>query len=211
MRQNRLEIARMVSNPKVQYCRRQAQESWGEPVRSLRSSKELENLLNIRETLAKPRPFDRGGGQADCRRADAHRPFRPRPGHPARAATLEITAKRTNPQDQSAKIIYDDKGKAVGWHRTANDLLRQTENAAQGAGTELLSGGRGGALRVSTQRQRGGGARRRILYLTGLVAFSFSAVLWFFLCAFALKLAARQLTVSTALTSSARVRTPIFP
>jgi hypothetical protein len=34
---------------------------------------------------------------------------------PARAATLEITAKRTNPQDQSAKIIYDDKGKAVGY------------------------------------------------------------------------------------------------
>jgi hypothetical protein len=100
---------------RIQYCRRQAQGKLGRAGGLLRSSKELENLLNIRETLA-----TRGHSTAavDKRiavermrivRSDLDR------ATPARAATLEITAKRTNPQDQSAKIIYDDKGKAVGY------------------------------------------------------------------------------------------------
>ena len=37
-----------------------------------------------------------------------------RPAMPARAATMEITASRKKPQEQSARIIYDDKGKATG-------------------------------------------------------------------------------------------------
>ena len=116
MRQNRLEIARMVSNPEeFNIAVAKPKESWGEPVRSLRSSKELENLLNIRETLAarghSTEAVDKRIAVERMRivRSDLDR------ATPARAATLEITAKRTNPQDQSAKIIYDDKGKAVGY------------------------------------------------------------------------------------------------
>ena len=116
MRQNRLEIARMVSNPEeFNIAVAKPKESWGEPVRSLRSSKELENLLNIRETLAKrghsTEAVDKRIAVERMRivRSDLDR------ATPARAATLEITAKRTNPQEQSAKIIYDDKGKAVGY------------------------------------------------------------------------------------------------
>ena len=37
-----------------------------------------------------------------------------RPATPERAATMEITASRKKPQEQSARIIYDDKGKAIG-------------------------------------------------------------------------------------------------
>ena len=75
----------------------------------------LENLLNIRETLAarghSTEAVDKRIAVERMRivRSDLDR------ATPARAATLEITAKRTNPQDQSAKIIYDDKGKAVGY------------------------------------------------------------------------------------------------
>ena len=46
-----------------------------------------------------------------------------RPGHPGPGGNAEITAKRTNPQEQSAKI-YDDKGKAERIIPHADDLLR---------------------------------------------------------------------------------------
>src|SRR5574343_328240 len=116
MRQNRLEIARMVSNPEeFNIAVAKPKETWGEPVRSLRTSKELENLLNIRETLVK-RGFstevvDKRIATERMRivRSELDR------AAPARAATLEITAKRGKPQEQSAKIVYDDKGKAVGY------------------------------------------------------------------------------------------------
>lgn len=116
MRQNRLEIARMVSNPEeFNIAVAKPKESWGEPVRSLRTSKELENLLNIRETLVKrgfsTEAVDKRIASERMRivRADLDR------AAPARAATLEITAKRAQPNEQSAKVIYDDNGKAVGY------------------------------------------------------------------------------------------------
>lgn len=116
MRQNRLEIARMVSNPEeFNVAVAKPRESWGEPVRSVRGSKELENLLNIRETLVK-RGFST---EAVDKRIATERMRIVRSeldrAAPARAATLEITAKRGKPQEQSAKIVYDDKGKAVGY------------------------------------------------------------------------------------------------
>lgn len=108
MRQNRLEIARMVSNPEeFNIAVAKPKESWGTPVRSLRSSKELENLLNIRETLVKrgysTETVDKRIAVERMRivRADVDRVA------PARAATLEITAKRSQPQEQSAKMIQD--------------------------------------------------------------------------------------------------------
>src|SRR5574343_437266 len=104
MRQNRLEIARMVSNPEeFNIAVAKPKESWGAPVRSLRSSKELENLLNIRETLVKrgysTDTVDKRIAVERMRivRADVDR------AAPARAATLEITARRFKPQEQSAK------------------------------------------------------------------------------------------------------------
>lgn len=116
MRQNRLEIARMVSNPEeFNIAVAKPKESWGAPVRSLRSSKELENLLNIRETLAQrghsTEAVDKRIAVERMRivRADVDR------AAPARGATLEITASRAKPQEQSAKMIQSEPGKPAGY------------------------------------------------------------------------------------------------
>src|SRR5574343_631256 len=116
MRQNRLEIARMVSNPEeFNIAVAKPKEKWGEPTRSLRTSKDLENLLNIRETLAKrgmdTTAIDKRSSVERMRivRSEMDR------AAPARAATLEITARRGKPQEQSAKMIQDEPGKPAGY------------------------------------------------------------------------------------------------
>ena len=116
MRFNRLEIARMVTNPEeFNIAVAQPKETWGEPVRSLRSSPELDNLLTIRERLVErglaTETIDRRIAAERVRivRAEIDRQ------RPARAAALEITANRNKPQEQSAQMVYDDQGKAVGY------------------------------------------------------------------------------------------------
>ena len=120
MRQDRLEIARMVSNPEeFNIAVSKPKETWGQPMRSMRSSRELEELLNMREKLAErgmsTDTIDKRISAERVRivRAEMDRPM------PARAATMEITASRNKPQEQSATIIYDDKGKVVGYKTPA--------------------------------------------------------------------------------------------
>jgi len=116
MRQDRLELARMVSNPEeFNIAVSQPKEKWGEPIRSMRTSKELEELLSMREKLAEhgmsTEAIDKRISVERVRivRAEMDRTT------PARAATMEITASRKKPQEQSANIVYDDQGKAVGY------------------------------------------------------------------------------------------------
>lgn len=116
MRYQRLEIARMVSHPEeFNIAVSQPKENWGEPRRSLRTSRELEGLLAAREQLvargASTERIDRQIAVERVRivRAELDRPLAPR------AATLEITANRNKPREQSANIVYDDQGKAVGY------------------------------------------------------------------------------------------------
>ncbi|MDE2440910.1 MAG: ankyrin repeat domain-containing protein [Betaproteobacteria bacterium] len=116
MRQDRLDIARMVSNPEeFNIAIAKPKESWGGAVRSLRTSKELENLLNIREALVK----QGASTEAVDKRISIERMrivhAEMGRGAPERAATMEITASRAKPLEQSAQIIYDDSGKAVGY------------------------------------------------------------------------------------------------
>ena len=120
MRHDRLELARMVSNPEeFNIAVSQPKEKWGEPVRSMRSSKELEELLNMREKLVErgmsTDVIDKRIATERVRivRAEMDRPT------PARAVTMEITASRKKPQEQSATIIVDDKGKTVGYKAPA--------------------------------------------------------------------------------------------
>lgn len=115
MRHDRLELARMVSNPEeFNIAVSQPKEKWGQPVRSLRSSKELEELLNMREKLVERNMstdvIDKRIATERVRivRAEMDRQS------PARAATMEITASRKKPQEQSATVIYDEKGKDGG-------------------------------------------------------------------------------------------------
>jgi len=117
MRQDRLELARMVSIPEeFNIAVSQPKEKWGEPIiRSMRTSKELEELLSMRERLVEHgMSTDAIDKRISVERVRIVRAEMDRPT-PARAATMEITASRKKPQEQSTKIIYDDKGKAVGY------------------------------------------------------------------------------------------------
>jgi hypothetical protein len=117
MRYNHLNIARMVTNPEeFNIAVSQPKEKWGEPQRSLRSSKELENLLSMREKLV-----ERGMStevidkRISAERVRIVRSELDRQAPAVRAPTLEISASRNKPQEQSANIVYDGSGKAVGY------------------------------------------------------------------------------------------------
>lgn len=117
MRYNQLNIARMVTNPEeFNIAVSQPKEKWGESSRSLTMSRELESLIGMRETLIERKMAT----EAIDKRIAAERVRivrtqldRQRPA--PRAATLEITASRNQPKEQSAQILYDEKGKAVGY------------------------------------------------------------------------------------------------
>lgn len=116
MRQNRLELARLVSQPEeFNIAVSQPKEKWGEPRRSIRMSKELEELLGMRERLVErgfsTETIDKRIAAERVRvvRTEMDRPM------PARSATMEITASRQRPNEQTANIVYDEKGKALGY------------------------------------------------------------------------------------------------
>ena len=109
MRFNHLNIARLVSDAdQFAAAASQPKETWGEPQRSLRMSKELEDLLGMRETLT-----ERGHAteaidkRIAAERLRVMRAETERPGAPQRAATLEITASRQAPQEQTARIVEE--------------------------------------------------------------------------------------------------------
>ena len=117
MRFNHLNIARMITNPEeFNIAVSQPKEKWGEPRRSVRMSKELESLLGMREIMVErnlsTEVIDR---RIAAERVRIVRSELDRQAPPSRASTLEITARRKEPEKQSAKIIYDDKGKALGY------------------------------------------------------------------------------------------------
>ena len=121
MRYNQVSIARMITNPEeFNIAMSQPKESWGEPSRSLRMSKELEELMEMREKLVERGELTAAiDKRINVERVRVMRAEIDRPATPARAATMEITASRKAPKEQSAKIIYDDKGKERGQKKPA--------------------------------------------------------------------------------------------
>lgn len=115
MRYNRLNIARMVSNPEeFNIAVSKPKASWGEPQRSVRMSPELESLLAIRERLVERKLST---AQIDQRiAAERVRLVRAEmdAAAPPRATALEISASRKDPQAQSARIV-EEGGKAGGF------------------------------------------------------------------------------------------------
>jgi hypothetical protein len=111
MRFNQLNIARMVSDAdQFAAAASQPKESWGEPQRSLRMSKELEDLLGMRETLAgRGHSTEAIDKRIAAERLRVMRAETERPGMPQRAATLEITASRKAPQEQTARIVEEGR------------------------------------------------------------------------------------------------------
>ncbi|RKT59390.1 hypothetical protein DFR40_1277 [Azonexus fungiphilus] len=108
MRGNRLNLARMVSNPEeFNIAVSQPKEKWGPPQRSLAMSKELESLLAMRRTLEERKmsteTIDRRIAAERVRlvREQVDRP-------PAqRATTLEVTASRGKPAEQSVRVLRE--------------------------------------------------------------------------------------------------------
>lgn len=117
MRYNHLDIARMVTNPEeFNIAVSQPKEKWGGAQRSLRSSKDLEILLDMREKL-----IERGMATINIDKRIAAERARivraeldDRPG-PTRAVTLEVTASRHKPNEQSVQIVGDRKAPSAGY------------------------------------------------------------------------------------------------
>lgn len=117
MRHNQLDIARRVSSAE-EFANAVSlpRESWGEPQRSRAMSKELEELLNICEKLAeRGMVTDLIDRRIAAERVRIVRAEMDRATPPVRAATLEITASRKKPQEQSANIVYGADGKPAGY------------------------------------------------------------------------------------------------
>ena len=115
MRNNRMDIARAVSDPEsFQAAVNQPKEKWGQPQRSLNMSPELEALLAMRKTLSERQHST----DAIDRRIAAERVriVREQMDRPTlqRATTLEITAQRQQPSQQSARIVGQEAGKLKG-------------------------------------------------------------------------------------------------
>ena len=116
MRYNRLGIAKMIANPEeYNLAVNQPKEKWGEAKRSFRMSKELESLLNMREKLV-----ERGQSTDTIDQriaAERMRIVRSEFDYqlPKRLQTVEISASRKKPQDQTTQVITDDSGKPVGY------------------------------------------------------------------------------------------------
>jgi len=135
MRYNQLNIARMITNPEeFNIAINKPKETWGEPTRSLRMSKELEELVEMREKLV-----ERGESTAaidkriNVERVRVMRAEIDRPATPERAATMEITASRKAPKEQSARIIYDDKGKAASKKAAVGSGQPKAQSNGKGA------------------------------------------------------------------------------
>lgn len=117
MRFNRLDIARMITNPEeFNIAVSQPKATWGEPRRSLIMSKTLEDLLTMRASLVLR---DMSTAAIDNRiAAERMRIVRSEMGKQnpvGRAATMEISAERKAPQAQSVNIVYDAKGQPSGY------------------------------------------------------------------------------------------------
>ena len=118
MRYNHLEIARMVTSAAdFNVAVSQPKEKWGDSKRSVRSSKELDTLLSMREQLVRRNmSTDTIDRRIAAERVRIVRSEMERPNQPVRAATMEITADRKSASGtQSMQIIYDEKGKAIGY------------------------------------------------------------------------------------------------
>lgn len=118
MRGNRLKIARMITSPEeFNIAVAAPKEKWGQPVRSMRSTPELDALLRQRDILQERGMATRGiddriaAERARLVRIEMGRMLPPTP----QATSLDITASRKQPEKQSANVVYGPDGKAVGY------------------------------------------------------------------------------------------------
>lgn len=113
MRHNQLDVARQLAEPEeFNEAVSQPKEKWGEPTRSLRSSKELDELLAMRSRLVErgmtTNSIDK---RIAAERVRIVRTEMDRQSPAPRATALEISASRRQPGDQSARMVSDGESK----------------------------------------------------------------------------------------------------
>jgi len=111
MRGNRLNIARLVSDPQeFNTAVSQPRDSWGAAPRSVFMSKALEDLLTMRQALAERKMstevIDR---RIAAERMRIVRAEFDRPATPQKAVTLEVSASRSKADQQSIRIVPTGK------------------------------------------------------------------------------------------------------
>lgn len=108
MRNNNLEIARLVSTPDAyRQALNEPREKWGTMSRSLTMSPELTSLLARRAGLAaKNKPLDEVDEQIAAERARLVRTALGRT--PQRSTAIEVTASRDKPEEQSVTVVGSD-------------------------------------------------------------------------------------------------------
>lgn len=114
MRGNNLNIARLLTNPEeFNIAVSKPRETWGEPIRSLSMSEELQALISMREILVERKLSTEAiDNRIAAERMRIVRSQMDSQAPAARATTLEITASRREPSKQSARIVQDGGGKA---------------------------------------------------------------------------------------------------
>lgn len=117
MRHDRLDLARLVSQAdEFTSAVNKPKEQWGAPTRSLRTSKELEELLKVREMLAqRGMSVEQVDKRIAAERVRIVRSELDRAGTPSRVTSFEISASRARPQEQKAQIVRGEKATAGGY------------------------------------------------------------------------------------------------
>lgn len=113
MRFNRLKMARMVASPEeFNIAVAEPKEKWGEARRSMTQSSDLELFLRVRaELVARGQSTQQIDQRIAAERARIVKQELASNALPPRATTLEITANRKNPSQQSAKVVSESDGK----------------------------------------------------------------------------------------------------
>ncbi len=111
MKFNHTTIARLVtSKEEFAEVASQPKAHWGEPTRSEFASEELTRLLRVRNVLeTKGLSLERVDRQIATERVRVARAGIGQKAVPPRAATLEISAKRSAPREQKARLVHEKR------------------------------------------------------------------------------------------------------
>lgn len=114
MRFGHLNVARVITTAdQFNAAMNQPREKWGEGVRSASMSRHLEFLLSIREVIvARGNPVESIDRKIAAERMRILEQERKSQGLPPRAFTLEVSASRKNPGQESVKIVGAPAGQA---------------------------------------------------------------------------------------------------
>ena len=162
MRYNQLNIARMITNPEeFNIAINKPKETWGEPTRSLRMSKELEESDGDARETGRARRVDRGDRQADQRRARARHARRNRP--PGNAGARRDDGDHRQSQGAEGAVGADHlRRQGQGGEQEGRGRKRAAQGPVQWQGCERIAVWIAQAAESQSQPACAGGGRGAI-------------------------------------------------